>query len=427
MQRRPEIDVGGHFQPVVIGDFADQQGVELPLPYVTLTSLDPGVASVSDRGELTGLTQGVGTLRANRGDVQAATAFVVGQPNRFDQIQLFTGLDVYPDAITLVPVVGHKQLQVRVGDADATPLVATDAQYFASNPGIVTVGADGTLTAVGAGDADVTVIYRGVEFVVPVTVRAPVANQAVLGEDGGAIAAADGTVFAIAPDSLEGERLVKVGTVAQSDLPMAVPEDFNFLGAWKLEYDGDSLTTPAQLAIPVPESVPVGKQLYLFRAGGSAERTRRDDPGLVAGRSRRGRRRSRGPHQLATVAWSAPGRRLDAGGSATGRLARARHPHGELPDRRDSDHRRPRHRWHRHGGADDGRQHQREPAEDRGDPAGGPAGGDDGGRQARSGRRDQRAHRADATAPGGAGQPVRSRWPLRVPRDQRKAPCPCSC
>jgi len=120
---------------------------------------------------------------------------------------------------------------------------------------------------IAAGSTEVTIVHKGVELVVPVHVDAPTPNEALVGETGGAISTPDGAVFALAPSSLEGEQLVKVTTVAEAELPIGMPRDFNFLAGYELQFDGDQLETPAQLAIPVAEHIAPGTQLYLFRYG----------------------------------------------------------------------------------------------------------------------------------------------------------------
>ena len=59
-----------------------------------------------------------------------ATALVVGQPNPFVHTQLFSGLDVYPAALTLVPG-GSKALRVQVKDGDLVSSADSGVQYFA--------------------------------------------------------------------------------------------------------------------------------------------------------------------------------------------------------------------------------------------------------------------------------------------------------
>ncbi|HEU6455925.1 MAG TPA: hypothetical protein VN201_10695, partial [Roseateles sp.] len=76
----------------------------------------------------------------------------------------------------------------------------------------------------------------------------------------------DAITLAVAPNAMDTPRTVSLSRVDANALPMQVPQDFTFLSGFKLDLGGETLATPAQMAIPVPESVPVGTRLYLFRA-----------------------------------------------------------------------------------------------------------------------------------------------------------------
>ncbi|MFT3856663.1 MAG: dockerin type I domain-containing protein [Aquabacterium sp.] len=269
-QRRPEIQLGNAWMPDLIGDFADQQGALLDADYVTLSSTDPAVAKLLSNGALQGLTQGFSALVAKRGDITGATAIVVGEPSRFDHAQLFTGLDVYPEALSLVPE-GFKPLSVKIKDGEAVNGAAQGTLYFSGNTQVVSVDAAGLVTGLNAaaagGTTVVTVIYKGAEFVVPVHVQAPAQAQALIGEQGGAIQAADGAIVTIPPGAIDGSQTVSFTPVAESALPKAVPPGWTYLAAYDLDFEGDALTDPAQMAIKVPAGTPEGQQLFLMRYG----------------------------------------------------------------------------------------------------------------------------------------------------------------
>ena len=214
---------------------------------------------------LAGRGQGFDLLVAQRGEVRGATAVVVGAPSRFEEIQLFTGLDIYPEALTLVPG-ASKPLRVQIVDDALVGTAASGTRYVSGNAQVLSVGADGLITGLAPGQADVTIVHRGAEFVVPVRVTLPLQEQATLGADGGALRAADGSVLTIPPHALDGTQVVSIRPVAEAQLPLAPPPGWGYLGAWNLQFEG-SLETAAQLAVPVPESVPVGKTLYLMWHG----------------------------------------------------------------------------------------------------------------------------------------------------------------
>ncbi|MBN8491307.1 MAG: tandem-95 repeat protein, partial [Burkholderiales bacterium] len=265
-ERRPEIALGNAWRPQVIGDFADQTGVALTGNYVTLSTGDPAVTQMVGNSAVVGRRQGFDMLVAQRGEVRGATAVVVGNPNRFQETQLFAGLDVYPNALTLVPG-ASKPLRVQIVDGDLVGGPGGAAGYVAGNSQVLSVGADGLVTGLSAGPADVTVIYRGAEFVVPIRVVAPQDEQAVLGAEGGAIRARDGSVITIAPGALDSARSVSLTPVAESDVSLTLPPGWDFLAGYRLDTGGEKLAIAAQMAIPVPTSVPVGKELFLLRLG----------------------------------------------------------------------------------------------------------------------------------------------------------------
>ena len=95
---------GGQQQSLtVIGDFADEQDVVLPASYLTFDSSTATSLSVSLAGRITALTDGYGILSASSHGIQAATSFTVGFPSDFQQQSLYiAGLDIYPQAVTLV-------------------------------------------------------------------------------------------------------------------------------------------------------------------------------------------------------------------------------------------------------------------------------------------------------------------------------------
>ena len=266
--RNPQIDLGNSIAPVLIGDL--RRPGERRAARRLRHAVDDGLGGCAHppRRHAGGGERGFAVLVARRGSIQAATAVVAGRPNRFDNIQLAAGLDIYPQALTLVPDVGQKQVSVEIaGVAGNLSPGAAGTLYYAGNSNVVSVGPDGLVRAGGTGLTEVTVVYKGREFVIPVRVQAPVPDSAVLGSQGGAIVATDGAVLAIPPDSLAGTQTVSLTTVAQKDLPIAVPFGWSYLAGYNLQFDGAMLANPAQLAIPVDVSIPVGKQLFLFRAG----------------------------------------------------------------------------------------------------------------------------------------------------------------
>jgi hypothetical protein len=158
---------------------------------------------------------------------------------------------VFPVAVTLADNGGVKQLLVEIGDFAEITGGATGTRYFAGNDSILSVSADGRITAVGEGLSTVTIIHDGAEFVVTVRVQHPVVGVKTIGSEGGAVQSTDGAVLAIAPGALTAAASVNITPVAENALPLAVPQGWKFLAGYDLEFGPQFLETPAQVAIPV--------------------------------------------------------------------------------------------------------------------------------------------------------------------------------
>ena len=416
-QRVPKLALGNLLRPTIVGDFADQAGVVLPVVVLHAESTAPGRrARRRQPRPSSARTQGFAALVAARGAVVGATAIVVGSPSQFDEPQLFTGLDVFPHAVTLVPATGAKQITVHVDDVDVT----AGALFFPGNPAVATVDAGGVVHGVAVGSADVTVIYRGAELVIKVAVRAPQQEQAVLDADGGALVAADGAVIAIAPDALDSTRTVSFRPVAEAALPKAIPDRWTLPRRVRPRVHGRHARDAGAARDP-GSRLRAGRQDALPDALRADPRRERDPaPDLVAGRDRGRRRRPRRAHEQPAVARRPSRGHLHADGRAARRDARARLPHDQLPGRdlpADGDARRLR---DGDGRAVHGRHHRHPRAEVHRDPEGRAADRHDGRRAAQPGcgqRRRGDARASDGARAGGAGRRGRT---LRVPQRRRR-------
>ena len=128
-KRNPDLALGARLQLSVIGDFADESGVVLPWKYLT-SSISGTAATMSAAGLLTGISNGFGVVVVNRGAITAATAIVGGEPNRFENIQLAYGLDVYPETLTLVPNGATKPFHVHLPDNRDITAIQNGAQVL---------------------------------------------------------------------------------------------------------------------------------------------------------------------------------------------------------------------------------------------------------------------------------------------------------
>ncbi|MDH5639643.1 MAG: putative Ig domain-containing protein, partial [Nitrospira sp.] len=301
--RQPRLDARHATTLELIGDFTDEQDVLLPASYLTfgLTNLSPQPsvlgpgAVIAANGVLTGVidgTTGIVTASTAHGPngavIQAATAFSIGLPT--DQTQQFLyalGLDVFPGAVSLaagtdpllpgsVPVPpGQRQILADLADVIQLTDAATGTRYFVSNPDVVTVSADGLITALNPGEAVVTVINGPAETLIPVKVQAPPAPGArTIGVEGGIVMGADGSLVALAPHALETNTLVSITPVLQASLPLAMPGPFEYVASFDLQIGDGRLDIPAQLAIPITGStLTPGADLVFFRASTLTDET----------------------------------------------------------------------------------------------------------------------------------------------------------
>jgi hypothetical protein len=275
-QRRPQLNAGESTQLTVLGDFADQKGVVLPASYLTYASLNPGVAPIDAFGKVTGLADGTSILSASGNNIQAVTAARVGKmpiaANDDESNALLAeiyGLDVYPQAVTLTKGINRSLLVGIEGVTDSPDLKfgSVGTRYFVSNPNVLQVNSDGVITALGEGIANVTVIDGAAEKVVPVRVKTPLMGPAILGVDGGAVQASDGSVVMVAPSALTQDTTVNLTPLSSATLPLPFPNSMEFAGAFDLDLGDTALNIPVQLAIPAPANAPVGTEVLLMRQG----------------------------------------------------------------------------------------------------------------------------------------------------------------
>jgi YD repeat-containing protein len=269
---RPRLKPGQSVELSVIGDFADQAGVELPASYLTFQSESENVATTSATGRVVGTGLGTSVISASRGDLSTVTLAIVGDLTQGttpeEQALLVTdisGITVYPQAITLVSG-GTRQFLVSLSPDFETPTQLT-SRFFIDNPAIATVSTGGLVTGVGEGTAVLTIMNGVAELHVPVKVAAPVVSGSTLSAEGGVIQGSDGSLVALGAGALRNDAAVQITPVAETDLPLPVPRGFDFGKAFHLDFGSDALAIPAQLAIPVDPSVAAGTKVYFMRKG----------------------------------------------------------------------------------------------------------------------------------------------------------------
>ncbi|MFM6661907.1 MAG: Ig-like domain-containing protein, partial [Microcystis panniformis] len=246
--------------------FADQEDVMLPANSLTLASSNPTAATINSNGQVLGLAEGNGVISVSRNGIQAVTAFNVGIPTEaIEQAILVLGLGKYPETLALATQVGTRQLKVDLaGQIDLTK-AEQGTRYYVGNSHVVSVSADGLVTAKNAGLTTITVINGGSEALIPVRVATPIQGSAMIGQAGGAVQGVDGSIVTIGPGVLSENVTVSIAPIAKEHLPLETPDYLPFLTAFELELGDDDLSQPAQLAIPVSPDVPVGAEVQFFR------------------------------------------------------------------------------------------------------------------------------------------------------------------
>ncbi|MFN0038823.1 MAG: tandem-95 repeat protein, partial [Burkholderiales bacterium] len=265
--REPRIGIGGSLQLELIGDFADQQDVLLPASYLTFSSTNPDSGRVGTNGRVAGLARGEGALVATRGNILAATAFLVGKPATLSDTALaLSGLDVYPGAVTVVPNGGERNIVLSALGKDVAS-ATSGTRYFASNSDFIEITADGRILGRAPGEAIVTVIHKMLESRIAVKVDAPRTGTVSIGSEGGVVQGDGGLLVAVAPGAFDTPTQVSITQAdpATFGLPM-LPANlgWNFGAAFHLDLEGKSMAVPAQLAISTP-TLAAGTQVVFYR------------------------------------------------------------------------------------------------------------------------------------------------------------------
>ena len=197
--------------------------------------------------------------------------------------QLFNqGLNVYPTSVSLSSNGGTRQIDVHPGGdiqltTDLGP-ATTGTQYFLSQPGIVTVSADGLLTAVAPGTVTVTVINGSAAAQISVLVQAPQTGTVMLGAAGGVVEGSDGSIVAVPPGVLPASTPVSIVPKTLAELPQGVPEGFTYAAAFQLNIGDQVLNVPVQLSIPVAPGIAAGTTVVFYRAGQTVDATGKTVP-----------------------------------------------------------------------------------------------------------------------------------------------------
>ncbi len=128
----------------------DANGVPMAVD-VSLSSSDPGVASVNANGLVTALANGSTTITASVGPVSTAVIVTV--------MQVLARLILEPESVTLTEIGEGAQLVIRAVDANGRPM-SVNATLSSSDPSVASVNAIGVVIAQGDGTATITATVR---------------------------------------------------------------------------------------------------------------------------------------------------------------------------------------------------------------------------------------------------------------------------
>ncbi|MCB1124530.1 MAG: Ig-like domain-containing protein, partial [Verrucomicrobiae bacterium] len=253
------VGVGETLRLRLFGDY-DGGSIELESPSFSVSSRDASIASVDIDGTVLGLSAGRSVIefQLKNGGVVAA-AVNIGQPDS-------RLLDFFPLSYALIPGQTRQMLiRERVNDEVVQRESAEDGTfYFVSDPSIATISEDGLLTALQAGKVTVTIVNGGQSVRVTMVISDPMANGSKVGQEGGVVFNGDYGV-GIPVGALEGEATVNVTPLDESDLPLSMPDGFNFYGGINVDW-GDTLTnSPLSIAMPAPAGSTPGEEVFLFQ------------------------------------------------------------------------------------------------------------------------------------------------------------------
>ncbi len=248
----------------VLGEFSDQQRIELPASLTHYVSTNPDVCLVTENGMLWPVSEGIATILVTAEGITAATPVTVGDPGIVPRVEF------YPSSYTLT-VGGTRQFVVRedqaAGPAQDRSAAADGTTYYLSNPAFGSITADGLFTGVATGTIDVTVIYGGQSAVVPMAVVSPQVGPTAMDHNGGIVGNADGYQISIPPDALPDGTRVEIATLTEADITMELPTGFDFAGAFSVDLSGEAPEVGLAISIPAPAGYQPGDVLWLFRPG----------------------------------------------------------------------------------------------------------------------------------------------------------------
>ncbi|MCA9051486.1 MAG: tandem-95 repeat protein, partial [Planctomycetaceae bacterium] len=256
------LNAGDYADTAVYADFEDGETIRV-LPRDYSISVEDSSVAIVDGSRIIG--QGDGEYTVLHADVtrgySLAAVITVGVPTDFELIRSYL-LGIQADTESHLLHVGDQftpQLRLSLSEG----LDSTVLSYVVNDETVINVTEDGLVTAVGVGRTSLQVIYRNAIETIEISVLEQDTTMLPTAGRGG-IFTADAIQIVVPPSAFETEPEISVQGISATELQRAVPENFELITAFELNFDSEYTTYPLQLRFPAPESSAVGDRFFLF-------------------------------------------------------------------------------------------------------------------------------------------------------------------
>ena len=241
----------------------DRRGATIQAP-ITWSSRNPGVATVTDQGSLTPVRRGTAVVVAEAGGVARAVTISITAPPVVDVV-----VDGMPPALT---VGGHARLRGVVRTARAVDDdQERSVEWRSTDPGIVTVSSDGTITARAPGQAVISATCEGIRGTATATIVSVRAATVVVAAPPGPLRLGDRVALKATVYDASGKVVSRPVTWRSTDARVA-PVDAS--GQFVASAEGWAIVTAQADGVDAHTEVLVRQQLVPVSASGKRESRR---------------------------------------------------------------------------------------------------------------------------------------------------------
>ncbi|MDS4014742.1 MAG: Ig-like domain-containing protein, partial [Candidatus Accumulibacter sp.] len=276
LQRLAGLRTGATAQMKAIGDFEDEANDSLAGNAVRYRSSNQSVLEVSEQGLMRGLKDGTAIVRAFAQGIESVNVVSVGlKPQTPSHDAAGNELALFPGSIILPLASGQRQIDLHsltFTETLGTDYTGSDSlEYFISQPGVVTVSAQGLIRAIGLGRSQITVVRDGYQASLAVEVVEPViGSSAIDASIGGVVQDSVGNTLMIAPQALKKDAVVSIRALAldELDIPLPAAGIWSTLAVVDLDIGQQTAAQPLQLALRPPAgNWSAGTELLFWRWG----------------------------------------------------------------------------------------------------------------------------------------------------------------